>query len=257
MIVIAPSVDTITATIMSAENGAVAAPGAVIETLPSSSTSPSSKPVVAVDLDEVLGEFVPQLIQFHNNAYDTALQLSDFHSYEFHQVWGGTREQSVERVHRFFASDYFANIPTIDGSYETLSSLTDRYDFYVVTARQHSIEPQTKQWLERNFRGIFRGILHGNHYGVGSMRTKAEMCQLIDARILIDDSAHHAQSCSSVLDHVLLFDRCGQYNWNKGKEEFATMPGNVLRLHSWDEIRAFLEQYQPQPASAASRNNIS
>jgi len=54
-----------------------------------------NKIVVAVDIDEVLGQFLNSLIQFHNDTYGTHLKLSDFHSYEFHEIWGGTPEEGT------------------------------------------------------------------------------------------------------------------------------------------------------------------
>ena len=44
------------------------------------------KPVLAVDIDEVLARFTPAVIQFHNDNYGSNLKLDDFHSYEFYQV---------------------------------------------------------------------------------------------------------------------------------------------------------------------------
>jgi hypothetical protein len=40
------------------------------------------KPVVAVDLDEVLGHFVPQLAHFHNENHGTELTAASFSSCE-------------------------------------------------------------------------------------------------------------------------------------------------------------------------------
>ena len=53
-------------------------------------SSTSALPIVAVDLDECLGKFVPPLAEFHNEAYGTSLQLKDFHSYHFCQVGSGS-----------------------------------------------------------------------------------------------------------------------------------------------------------------------
>lgn len=43
-------------------------------------------PLIAVDLDEVLGSFVAPLCEFHNETYGTSLKLSDFTSYRFCEV---------------------------------------------------------------------------------------------------------------------------------------------------------------------------
>ncbi|CAN0358697.1 unnamed protein product, partial [Discosporangium mesarthrocarpum] len=50
--------------------------------------------VVAIDLDEVLGLFVSQLVLFHNTTFGTSLTVEDFTSYEFHEVWGGGKEEA-------------------------------------------------------------------------------------------------------------------------------------------------------------------
>lgn len=41
----------------------------------------SKRPVVAVDLDEVLGQFVPQLCAFHNDTYGSTLTPEAFTCY--------------------------------------------------------------------------------------------------------------------------------------------------------------------------------
>ena len=213
---------------------------------------PSSTPhplVVAVDLDEVLGEFVPSLLSFHNAHYGTSLQLSSFHSYLFHEVWGGSFDDAVAKVHLFFASPYFLDMPPIPEAAPTLRALLPHCRFHVVTARQHSIEAQTRQWLHRHYPHIFSSILLGNHFShAGRQRSKADMCQEVGARVLIDDSATHARAVAGVVDHVLLYDRDAAYMWSKGTPEHdAPMPPNVRRVHSWAEIHHFLASLLPPP----------
>lgn len=50
-------------------------------TVPVSTTTTSKRPVVAVDLDEVLGQLVLQLCAFHNDAYGTTLTPEAFTCY--------------------------------------------------------------------------------------------------------------------------------------------------------------------------------
>ena len=58
----------------------------------------SGKPVVAVDIDEVLALFVPALVDFHNQSYESSLTPDSFFSYEFHEVWGGSQVETAEKV---------------------------------------------------------------------------------------------------------------------------------------------------------------
>ena len=47
----------------------------------------AKKPVIAVDLDEVLGQFVPAIVAFHNATYGSSYTAEDFFSYRFADVW--------------------------------------------------------------------------------------------------------------------------------------------------------------------------
>lgn len=60
----------------------------------------SDKPVLAVDVDEVIALFIPALADFHNEVFggDALLTAESFVSYEFCKVWGGTQEESCAKV---------------------------------------------------------------------------------------------------------------------------------------------------------------
>ncbi len=68
---------------------------------------------IGIDLDDVLIEFLPSLIQYHNEAHSTCLELSQFTSYKFWEIWGGTREQAVQKVYAFHKTPHFQNIPAV------------------------------------------------------------------------------------------------------------------------------------------------
>eukprot|EP00741_Cyanophora_paradoxa_P005835 tig00000113_g5654.t1 len=196
-----------------------------------------SKPVIAVDLDEVLGQFVVPLVEFHNATYNTQLKLQDFHSYTFCEVWGGTNDEATEKVHAFFESKYFQDIPLVPGAHDVLEEFRDRYDFVVITSRQSAIEQITKEWLARHYAGIFKGILFGNHYGLtGAKRSKPDMCGDVGARLLIDDSLVYAKQCAAHGIEVLLFDWEGRYMWGKCAPGESEPPG-VRRVANWREVR--------------------
>jgi len=215
------------------------------------------KPTIAVDCDEVLAQFVPALCEFHNATYGTpALSARTFHSYKFCEVWGGTNEESMEKVFAFFKSPYFLdNLKPIDGALNVLSSFRDSFDFVIVTSRQHSIQDQTLKWLRANFPpGIFKDVLFGNHWtrdapgpeiATSNKRSKQEMCRAANAVLLIDDSVKYARQCSTVLDGVVLF---GNYAWNQLSEDESGLPENVTRANSWSEVARVLSDMRTRLA---------
>eukprot|EP00854_Cymbomonas_tetramitiformis_P019497 gene19497-23314_t len=124
----------------------------------------SEKPVIAVDCDEVLAQFLPALIRYHNAKYSTTLELKDFHSYRFCEVWGGTNEEATEKIHDFFETDHFLrDLAPMPGALEVLESFKEKFTFVVVTSRQHIIEQATRDWLQNYFPNVFSDALFGNH----------------------------------------------------------------------------------------------
>lgn len=210
-----------------------------------SSTSPLvsekkfKKPIVAVDIDEVLALFIPTLADFHNEHYgkgQTTLTAESFVSYEFHNVWGGSKEECSDIMDHFFDSDHFkSRVNPVPKAFEVLSELKQTYDLHIVTARQHKVEDLTRAWIAQYFPNTFTEIHFGNHYSrSGKSRTKAEMCKEIGATLLIDDSLVYATQVSREGIHVLLF---GDYAWNRlvtlQKQENVEM---IFSPHSKDEV---------------------
>src|SRR3989338_6298738 len=92
----------------------------------------SNKPIIAVDIDEVLAPFVPLLIEFYNKNHllegQDPLHLEMFNSYHFRNVWGGSEERSKEIVNQFLDSDSFVNQPILDKlAFAVLQKLSLKY----------------------------------------------------------------------------------------------------------------------------------
>lgn len=130
-----------------------------------------SKPVVAVDLDEVLGQFLVSLLEYYNGENGTEYKVADFHSYRFCDVWGGTNEQATDLIYQFFETSRFKEgvLPVAEAQ-AVLSELSEKFDFYVVTSRQLVIVEETRKWLDRHYKGIFKDALFGNHWARENVR---------------------------------------------------------------------------------------
>ncbi|KAK4536457.1 hypothetical protein CDCA_CDCA08G2482 [Cyanidium caldarium] len=213
------------------------------------------RPTVAVDVDEVLAFFVPALCRFHNQQYRTRLTPSDFHSYRFSQVWGGTDVEAVERVHEFFRTPAFEELQPVPGANETLRARRDRFRFVVVTSRQTLIEQPTRRWLSRHFDGIFEDVYFGNQWvrgqGVPTMmgssaavgrRSKADMCHEAGAMLLVDDMPAYVDECARAGMRGILFDYQQGYGWSKAP---LTMPHRVTVAHDWTQVGRVLDALVP------------
>lgn len=199
--------------------------------------------VIAVDLDEVLGQFILQLTKFYNEnaanypfAIPKSLQPEDFFSYRFCEVWGGTDAQSIEIVEAFFDSPHFKDgLPMVPGAAEGVKALKDLgYTLVVVTSRQAFLEDLTRRWLVANFpAGTFSRVVFGNHWATtGRKISKPELCKSLNADLIIDDAVSYCRQCADNDMRALLF---GDYPWNKTKDG-DPLHSSVIRVDGWQAV---------------------
>eukprot|EP00050_Salpingoeca_kvevrii_P014080 m.32490 g.32490 ORF g.32490 m.32490 type:complete len:207 (+) comp5541_c0_seq1:104-724(+) len=200
----------------------------------------TEKPVIAVDLDEVLGRFVYSLLRFHNERYGTSFTEDEWHSYHFMEVWGGTEPEARVKVHAFFQSHWFLDdLEVLDGAQAAMEELKQHCTLYVVTSRQLCIEEATRKWVSKHFPGVFEEVLFGNHYGMeGVKKSKPDMCASINAACLIDDAVGYTEQCAATLPHAILF---GDYAWNKKRDTLVGLD-NVCQASSWSDALEYIKK---------------
>ncbi|KAI3833619.1 hypothetical protein MKX03_010663 [Papaver bracteatum] len=194
------------------------------------------KLVVAVDVDEVLGNFVSALNRFIADRYSSSHSVSEYHVYEFFKIWNCSRDEADIRVHEFFKTPYFkTGIHPLPGAQATLHKLSKFCNLSVVTSRQNAIKDHTIEWLEKHFPGLFQEIHFGNHFALdGISRPKSEICRSLGAHVLIDDNPRYALECAEAGIRVLLFDYENSYPWSKS--ETAALHPMVTKVHNWNEV---------------------
>lgn len=170
-------------------------------------SAPSQKPVLAIDVDEVLGQFVRQLCLFHNHNYGTSLTPEDFESYFFHEVWGGSRSSADAKMDEFFDSPFFLDgIPVVEGAERVLRKHAANFDLHVVTSRQDVLRAHTRRWVDANYPGLFAELHFGNHFSKdGVQKSKPELCSAIGAVLIIDDNMRYATQCAAAGIPAYLF----------------------------------------------------
>ncbi|KAF0973890.1 hypothetical protein FDP41_007277 [Naegleria fowleri] len=203
----------------------------------------SNKPIIAVDIDEVLTPFVPLLIEFYNKHHllegQQPLDMKMFHSYHFRDVWDGSEERSKQIVDEFLQSELFLGQPILDETaFDVLQSLSTKYKLVIVTSRQHKLKEQTQMFLQKYFPNTFAEILMGNHYGETgqTQMTKPEMCRQLNAVLLIDDSLKYCQQCVDEKIPAILF---GNYAWNVNSQPLDSHW--IIRVDGWSQVEQAVE----------------
>ncbi|KAL3535456.1 hypothetical protein ACH5RR_003917 [Cinchona calisaya] len=198
------------------------------------------KIVVAVDVDEVLGNFVSALNRFIADQYSLNHSVSEYHVYEFFKIWNCSRDEADIRVHEFFKTSYFKlGIHPIPGARQALQKLSRCCDLSIVTSRQNAIKDHTIEWIEKHYPGLFQEIHFGNHFALdGKSRPKSDICRSLGAKVLIDDNPRYAIECAEVGIRVLLFDYENSYPWCK--MESVKQHPLVTKVHNWQEVEHHL-----------------
>ncbi|KXZ52461.1 hypothetical protein GPECTOR_9g505 [Gonium pectorale] len=203
----------------------------------------------------MLGRFVFALNQFCRERYAMEYGVSDYWIYEFAKIWNCSQERSNQIVHEFFNSQHFTDgIPIIPGAPEALTRLSaDQYELVVVTSRQHVIQDETLDWLDRHYPGLFQEVYFGNHFALeGTSRKKSDICKTIGAKVLIDDNPSYAQECAAAGINVLLYDWEGAYPWSKLPATGVRNRELITVVRNWEEVQSELALLAPRLRSVDS-----
>lgn len=190
-----------------------------------------AKPVLAVDVDDVLYPLVPLFVDYHNENHGTNQTAEGFEHYIFEKDLGITKEQFIERFRKFGAADGFRKPELVKDAQEAIRKLSEKYDLVVVTSRWQDWEEDTIKWLHDHFPKAFSKIhfADSHTWKRGDKQDKASICQALGAVAFIDDSPKNVEIVSKVGIKSLLF---GDYPWNRNAE----VSEEVARVKDWNEV---------------------
>ncbi len=194
------------------------------------------KPIIAIDIDEVLLPHFEGLINWYNKEYDTQLTLIHNNPTD-PRPWGTTKiPEAIKRVQRYFETDNFKKEQPFKEAVAVARSLSQSYDLIVVTARDEIIEQVTREWLDAHFSEIFRAAHFTAHYNLeGKSRSKIEVLQAAEAEYFIDDSLEHVRKAATAGIKCILF---GDYPWNR----LEKLPTDITRCKNWQEVLDYFNE---------------
>ncbi|KAH7915133.1 hypothetical protein BJ138DRAFT_1109953 [Hygrophoropsis aurantiaca] len=204
---------------------------------------PTSGPVIAVDLDDVLSQTNVVVSRWHNDTYQTEMDTSNFYYYYYwkNPFWGSPMTTHA-KVREFYVSGNIHTAEPVPGAREGIQALRDMgYRLVIVTARGKDVQAHSWEWVQKWFTDCFDSMICTGQFAnsgkkdtvpgareVVTRLSKAEVCIDIGAKILVDDSLENALACANYVPQsddinstpprVLLF---GSYEWNHRYSEAA------------------------------------
>ena len=137
---------------------------------------------VAIDIDETLVHFLPNLAKFHKRTLP-----SGKYKYVYRDIFQVPEIKSKKMVIDFYKSEEFMELTPIIGCHKKLKEMRQRVDkMYVITGRQDYVRKLTEVWLDKHFPGIFDDLLLTNSYTKDEI-PKVELMRSLNIDTLIDD----------------------------------------------------------------------
>ncbi|TFK36813.1 hypothetical protein BDQ12DRAFT_685924 [Crucibulum laeve] len=180
--------------------------------------------VIAIDLDDVLCQTNEIVAEWHNQKFGTQMNLSHFYYYYYwkNPFWG-TPKVTFDKVKEFYSTDMIYRTKPVPGAREGVQTLRDMgYRLIIVTARAEDHADESWQWVNKHFPGIFDSVICTGQFKdaiktgheIVTKLSKAQVCNDLGAKLLIDDSAENAIQVVTATKPtpVLLF---GNYPWNQ------------------------------------------
>lgn len=202
------------------------------------------KPIIAIDVDDVLAHSTESLRQVVNARTGANLQPEHFQvpgTYwgYYKKVWethGLADKVTMEELSPQMAADQ-SHVPMYKGADRALKTLAKRFELVVVTARNPEWEKASHVWLGKHFPGMFSKIIFGGGKYHDIAVTKGDLCAEIGAAYLIDDNVEHCISALSRGVTPILF---GQYGWH------IDVPDDMVRCRTWIDVERYFADAAPR-----------
>lgn len=194
-----------------------------------------SKPIIAVDIDDVLLDSAVSVIEHYNATWGT--NATTDHWYVLHSsVWNAPdSEEVLRRADEYLESEAYFQLQPFSEAVDALRALSERYELHALTGRKDATARLTRQWLKRHFPGIFHSVTFTNMYDQTEVRSKGDICRQMGAEYLIDDYPAHCISAGAAGVRVVLF---GMYPWNR----MVKLPEGVTRCNNWAAVLDYFEK---------------
>lgn len=196
------------------------------------------KPIIAIDIDDVLAANAEGFVAFSNERWGTHLTPNNY-SEHWADLWRVDHEETERRAIEFHSSGAMGRYRHFGDAISVLTVLRQRYSLVLVTSRRLSVERETRAWVDTYFvdmfddiyfAGIFDKKLHAGSW----TQTKRDIFKRIRAVYAIDDQLKHCIGAIEVGCEAVLF---GDYPWNQSEK----LPEGMTRCKDWPAVLEYFD----------------
>ncbi len=190
------------------------------------------KPIIAVDIDDVLAAHAEGFVAFSNEKWGTRLQPEDYDEH-WVKMWKIEHEEVERRASEYHKSGTFGRLRHNKDAIPVLLELSKDYELVIITARRKEIQKESLEWINERYPNIFSAVHFAGIWDttthMSHTMTKAELCKTIGVSFLIDDQLKHCEGAAAIGIKAVLF---GSYTWNRKDE----LMDGVERCEDWHVV---------------------
>jgi 5'(3')-deoxyribonucleotidase len=190
---------------------------------------------IGIDLDDVVFEFVKELINYYKEKTGNEILFENMNSYKFSEVIEMEHIQVEAMIKEMVENGKNLRMELCEFAKESILNLASKNELYFITSRVY--RENTLESLEKYFSNInYELFFSSNPYVENEGKHKGEICLDLGIDYMIEDSPEHALNCANSGIKCFLIEK----PWNENSEEHE----NIIRVKDWKEILERLEEIE-------------
>lgn len=200
------------------------------------------RPIIAIDIDDVLAKSAPSFVEYSNNHWGTSFVVDDYDE-NWTKLWQVDNDEAGRRSQEYLGSGILGNYEHNEDAIKVFEKLKENFKLIIVTSRSAWLKETTVDWVKSKYPYVFTdddiyfaGIWDKGVCDEAIMRDKGDFIMELGANYIIDDQLKHCIGAAQHGIQALLF---GDYGWNK----IEVLPSRVNRVKNWSEVLEYFQTH--------------
>lgn len=190
------------------------------------------KTKIAIDIDEVLAEFVKLYIGYVNKREGKNVCFEDFNSYNFWEHCSISKELSYRYADEIY--EFLEDGGIVDGAKEVIEYLKENFELFFLTARPLKAKDKTLNFIRENF-SIKNVYFSSDYFPHNKTPNKVSFCREFNISYLIEDNPDFFGNHLGNGLKGFLLDK----PWNQDFEQV-----DLVRCSGWEDLIEKLKEIE-------------
>jgi len=183
---------------------------------------------IAIDIDGVIVDSFPKVLEKINEAYGLNLNLDDFRAYGLDEVTGIPWQEIMKFNNNLFLDpSWHLSLKPVSGAISAIKKLAKAgFKIHFVSDREPPMAGLTQKWMQKYGIENYWEEVHYNPDNIRFVDFKIQKFSRLQSQVIVEDAAHHID---------LFVEKAKIFLLDKPWNQYFDHP-KVKRVSSWKEI---------------------